>query len=218
MSSAVESAMSIDEIFKKLPADETHHMRRVGVLVDLFSQKLSCCGFFSESFQEYQDYGRAAVYHDIGKYWIPEAVLTKPGRLTEEERAIMCEHPSLAKKLFMWILHGYISGVPECLVLPAMDAAIYHHEWWNGGGYPYGIKGEEIPLLARITSICDAYDAMTSDRCYRPAHCHEFACYELKRNAGIQFDPQLTPLFLEESFDPSAIAQKQFSLLQHSSP
>ncbi|HBR08981.1 MAG TPA: phosphohydrolase, partial [Clostridiales bacterium] len=72
----------------------------------------------------------------------------------------------------------------------------YHHEWWNGTGYPYGISYDAIPLIARITTVCDAYDAMTSSRIYRESHSHDHARQELKQYAGIQFDPELVRVFL----------------------
>ena len=74
------------------------------------------------------------------------------------------------------------------------------HEWWNGNGYPYGIKCERIPLIARITSVCDVYDAITGDRSYRRARSHEYACSEIEANAGTQFDPVLAKLFLDNEF------------------
>ena len=77
-----------------------------------------------------------------------------------------------------------------------MATAIYHHEWWNGNGYPFGIDGKKIPLIARITSTCDAYDAMTSQRTYRHAPSHDYACQELSENAKTQFDPFLVSIFL----------------------
>ena len=117
----------------------------------------------------------------------------------------MKKHTLCAQVLFNDIDHGKIIGMPPHLVRPARDAAVYHHEWWDGQGYPYGIRGKEIPLIARITSVCDAYDAMTSNRCYRRARTHSEACRELETCSGTQFDPVLVRLFLDSDKEISEI-------------
>jgi len=213
MALTCESEISVFRIFEALPAEETQHMRRVGILVDLFTRQLCEHGLLTEQSQECRFYGPAASYHDIGKAWIPKRILTKPGRLTDVERAIITEHPVFAQKLFDQIKAGFISGIPVRLIKPATDSAVYHHEWWNGNGYPYGIKTTDIPLIARITAICDAYDAMTSNRAYRKAHTHDFACCELQKNLGTQFDPQLVPVFLGSDINLSAVTIKVLSFL-----
>lgn len=171
-------------------------MLRVGSLVERFTQMLQACGFFRGGFEKYEYFGSAAVYHDIGKAWIPHSILTKPAKLTREEILIMRRHPALGHSLLGRVRRGLVSGIPNHLVLPATVSASYHHEWWDGGGYPYGLCALEIPLLARITAICDAYDAMTSDRSYRKGHSKEFARRELASCSGTQFDPELVSLFL----------------------
>lgn len=198
MVNALEPMSSVTEILKLLPAEEMQHMKRVGILVDRFTEKLLLCDLLNECFEGYEFFGKAAFYHDIGKAWIPNRILTKPDRLTEPERLIICNHPVFAHKLFGQIRQGLISGIPEHLYQLAMDSAMYHHEWWNGNGYPYGIRHYEIPLIARITSICDAFDAMTSTRIYRKSHSCEHACQELKKCAGTQFDPELVKVFLSD--------------------
>lgn len=201
MVNALESMSSVTEILKLLPAEEMQHMKRVGILVDRFTEKLLLYDSFNECFEGRKCYGNAAFYHDIGKAWIPNSILTKPDRLTEQERFIICNHPVFAQRLFAQIRQGLISGIPEYMFQLAMDSAMYHHEWWNGNGYPYGIKRYDIPLIARITSICDAFDAMTSNRIYRKSHSKEHACQELKRCAGTQFDPVLVKAFLDDGTD-----------------
>lgn len=176
-------------------------MLRVGVLVDRFTEKLQSSGLMNECIGGYKFFGSAAFYHDIGKAWIPQSILAKPDRLTEPEKHIMRNHPIFAQKLFEQIKLGRISGIPEYLIPTAMDSAMFHHEWWNGNGYPYGISRYEIPLVARITCICDAYDAMTSNRIYRKRHSHEYACWQLNECAGIQFDPELVKIFYDAKID-----------------
>jgi len=124
-------------------------------------------------------------FHDIGKVGIPDEILFKPGRLTADEFEIMKRHCEI----------GYRIAQSSSDLAPIADWILKHQEWWNGQGYPLGIKGEEIPLPCRILAIVDAYDAMTNDRPYREAMHHEAAIAELDRCAGTQFDPSLVGLF-----------------------
>ncbi|MEA4895077.1 MAG: HD domain-containing protein [Oscillospiraceae bacterium] len=202
MSNASKIIGSVTEILEGLPVEELQHMRRVGTLVGCFTERLGACGFPDVSADEYRLFGSAAFYHDIGKAWIPHGILTKPDLLTECEMLVVRRHPVFARRLFEQIRLGIISGMPEQLLQLAEDSAVYHHEFWNGSGYPYGISCVNIPLIARITKICDAYDAMTSDRIYRKGHSREHARQELKQYAGIQFDPELVDNFLTAEADP----------------
>ncbi|QIB67993.1 HD domain-containing protein [Aminipila butyrica] len=186
----------IAEILKLLPTEETHHMLRVGILVEHFTQELLAHGVIKDPCKNCKYFGAAAFYHDIGKAWIPHEILTKPDKLTETETLIMRNHPVFAQKLFVQLNRGIIVGIPEHLIQLARDAAMYHHEWWDGNGYPYGMKQDEIPLIASITSICDAYDAMTSNRVYRNRHSRDHAHKELLKHAGTQFNPHLVQAFL----------------------
>lgn len=129
---------------------------------------------------------QAGLMHDIGKLGC-HTNLNKPGRLTEEEYEIFKKHPEYGKQILEPIpfLHPLIPGV------------YLHHERWDGNGYPLGLKGKEIPLMARILAVADAYDAMTSDRAYRKALKHSIALGELKRCSGTQFDPEAVEAFLE---------------------
>ena len=127
-----------------------------------------------------------AKFHDIGKVGIPDRILFKPGRLTGEESKEMQRHSEIG--------HRIAQSAPD--LLPIADHILRHHEWWNGGGYPLGLKGDDIPLECRILAIADAYDAMTSDRPYRNAMSQEEAFIELVNNSGIQFDPKLVPIFI----------------------
>lgn len=129
----------------------------------------------------------AALLHDIGKIGINEKILTKPGRLTDEEYQEMKKHPEIAYQILS----------PIEFLIPVAKMIRYHHEWYNGMGYPEGLKGEEIPLGSRIVSVIDAWDAMTSDRPYRKALSKEQAIEELKRGSGKQFDPKVVNAFLE---------------------
>jgi len=128
-----------------------------------------------------------ALLHDIGKIGTPDNILFKPTKLTEEEWEIMKKHSEEGYKM--------AKNIPQ--LVPIARDILYHHERWDGTGYPKGLKGKEIPILSRIISIIDAYDVMLSDRPYRKALSKEEAIQELKENAGTQFDPELVERFLK---------------------
>jgi len=134
-----------------------------------------------------------AQFHDIGKVGIPDRILFKAGPLTPEEVAEMRRHCEIGHRIAL--------SAPD--LIPIADWILKHHEWWNGEGYPLGLKGEEIPLECRILAIADAYDTMTNDRPYRKAMTHREAITELKTYAGIQFDPALVEVFVQ-LFDQQA--------------
>ncbi|MGQ9558194.1 MAG: CHASE4 domain-containing protein [Desulfurispora sp.] len=127
-----------------------------------------------------------ARYHDIGKVGVPDSILFKPGPLVGAELAEMRRHCETGYRI--------AQAIPE--LQPVAEWILKHHEWWNGQGYPLGLRGEEIPLPCRLLAIADAYDAMTSHQPYRPALSPEHAAAEIKRCAGTQFDPALAELFL----------------------
>jgi HD-GYP domain-containing protein (c-di-GMP phosphodiesterase class II) len=129
---------------------------------------------------------RGALLHDIGKMGIPDNILLKPGKLTEEEWVIMKQHPVYARDLLYPIEH----------LRPAIDIPLYHHEKWDGTGYPKGLKGEEIPLAARIFSVVDVWDALCSDRPYRPGWPKEKVREYIRSNVGTQFDAGVVEMFL----------------------
>ena len=126
-----------------------------------------------------------SLLHDIGKIGVPDSILRKPGKLTEEEWVLMREHPTHGQQ----ILHGieFLAG--------AARVVAQHHEKWDGSGYPLGLKAEAIDLCARIFSVADAFDAMTSDRVYRRGKSYEAAARELDEWVGRQFDPEVVKAF-----------------------
>jgi len=128
----------------------------------------------------------ASILHDVGKVGVSEATLRKPGPLTEEEWAEVREHPAIGARIVRSMRFGQ-------QIAPIVRS---HHEHWDGRGYPDGLKGKEIPIEARIVTLVDAYDAMSTDRSYRAALSPEVIRAELEQNAGRQFDPDLTALLL----------------------
>ncbi|GAB4503242.1 MAG: hypothetical protein Fur0043_02340 [Anaerolineales bacterium] len=130
---------------------------------------------------------RGAILHDIGKMGIPDHILHKPGPLTDEEWDIMRQHPVYARELLS----------PIEYLAPAMEIPCYHHERWDGSGYPLGLHAANIPLSARLFAIVDVYDALTSNRPYRPAWSKAAAIAYIREQAGILFDPQVVEIFIQ---------------------
>jgi putative nucleotidyltransferase with HDIG domain len=128
----------------------------------------------------------AALLHDIGKISIPDRVLNKKGKLSKEDWEAIKTHPRLGASI--------VSSIPN--LVPCVSSILHHHERWDGGGYPEGLKGEEIPLEARILAVADSFEAMTSARPYRSALSIEDVIRELRQCAGLQFDPKLVEIFI----------------------
>jgi diguanylate cyclase (GGDEF)-like protein len=142
----------------------------------------------------------AALLHDLGKIAIPEAILDKPSTLSDAEWQAIGEHPRIGQ-----VILEQASNLRE-----AIPVVLHHHERFNGGGYPHGLRGSEIPLGARIVAVADAYHAMVHDRPYKSALSHEAALAELRRHAGTQFDPAVVDLFCAiyaESVPPDGLEQ-----------
>lgn len=157
------------------------HSNNVSVLSEALARK---AGFDDQKIEIVRN---AGLLHDIGKVGIPESVLSKPGFLTAEEYEMMKGHVVQSINI--------IKHIPN--LIDTVPVVISHHERYDGKGYPRGINGENIPVLGRIICIADAFDAMTTDRPYRKGLTLEQAVYELKKNAGTQFDPTLVDLFIE---------------------
>jgi len=132
-----------------------------------------------------EDIGRGALLHDIGKIGVPDCILLKPGPLTHAEWVEMRRHPEVG--------YHILSAID--FLRPAAEIVLAHQERWDGGGYPYKLRGEQIPLGARIFGIADTLDAMTSDRPYRKAATFIQARLEISRCAGTQFDPRCVDAF-----------------------
>ena len=128
---------------------------------------------------------RGVLLHDIGKMGIPDSILLKPYQLNAEEWEIMHQHPKFAYELLS----------PIEYLRPALDIPYCHHEKWDGTGYPRGLKGEQIPLAARLFAVVDVWDALRSDRPYRKAWAEETVREHIRSLAGIQFDPHAVELF-----------------------
>ncbi len=179
------------------------YLATVGVLADAIEVKDFSLGGHSEEVSSYvaavagrfdfpqrrrEELLFGSLLHDIGKIGISERILLKPAALTPEERAVIELHPLIGRRL--------IEQVPA--LRPISPAVLHHHERFDGGGYPSGLRGEEIPLEARIICVADCFSAMVSERPYRGPMTMDDACAELERNAGTQFDPEVVRIFVEE--------------------
>lgn len=162
------------------------HSQRVAELSRALAQKI---GLPDEQCERIYLSG---LLHDVGKIGVPEAVLTKPGRLTDEEFTLIKKHPEIGAQIL-----GNIKQLQD--ILPGV---LYHHERWDGKGYPHMLAGDKIPLLGRIICVADSFDAMTSTRTYRAARSLEAVLQEIDRCAGAQFDPALAKVFTTLDFAP----------------
>lgn len=159
------------------------HIFRIGYLAEALALKMGQGESFARLLRS------AAPMHDIGKIGIPDHVLKKQGPLTVEERAIMNRHPEIGADIL-----GR-SNIP--LFMLAAEVALCHHERWNGLGYPRGLKGEDIPISARIVAVADFFDALAMDRCYRPAFAPEVALGMLQAESDKAFDPLVVQTFTD---------------------
>jgi putative two-component system response regulator len=161
--------------------DTHHHTQRVGSLATMIAREL---GLPDREIATLRD---AAPLHDIGKVGISEQILRKPGPLTPEERAAMMQHVEIGSKI--------LAGTRSPVLLLADEIARYHHERWDGNGYLTGVRGEQIPLCARITQVADVFDALTHERPYKAAWPLERARAEIASGAGSAFDPRVAAAF-----------------------
>ncbi len=177
-------ALSVQAMLTSLQAKDEYtygHSMRVGHYAKLLARHM---GLSEERAELIEQAGRL---HDIGKVGMPDDILKKPAGLQIEEILVMQRHPTLG---------GEILETLELLGC-VRNGAVYHHERFDGSGYPFRLKGQEIPLETRIISVVDTYDAMTSTRPYRAALAHQIAVREIERGAGTQFDPAIVDAFLD---------------------
>ncbi len=186
--------------------DTGHHVVRVGRYAGLIAQSL---GYDAEYVDRLE---QAAQLHDVGKIGIPDEILRKPDKLTEAEFELIQKHSGFGKRVLQRLSpqeetalrhHAHIGArVLEIGSSPIIDMAtriaLAHHEWWDGGGYPLGLKGEDIPLEARITAVADVFDALSTKRCYKEAYSFDKCITIMEGEKGTHFDPRLLDAFIAQ--------------------
>ena len=176
--------------------DTSEHINRIGLYCEVIAKKLNLAK------NEIYILKNASAMHDIGKLGVPDNVLLKPGKLNSEERKIIETHPAIGAA----ILKNPTSKIMEI----GAEISLYHHEKWDGTGYPKKLKGEEIPLHARIVAIVDVFDALLSKRCYKQPYSFEKTKRIILEGKGSSFDPKLVDIF-EECFDELVKISKNYS-------
>ncbi len=159
------------------------HVQRMSHICSLLAEKRG----MGKEYSELMLY--ASTMHDVGKIGIPDSILLKPSKLSQEEWQLMRQHPTIGARI--------IGNNPSKLITLARETALYHHEKWDGSGYPHGLVGEQIPIAARIAAVSDVFDALTSERPYKRAWPVEKAITILQEEAGKHFEPLCVELFLD---------------------
>jgi putative two-component system response regulator len=193
-SSQMATIYALIKLSESRDDDTGSHIERTASFCRLLAQKIQfipqyadvVTGTFIETIY------KASPLHDIGKVGIPDSILIKPGKLTDEEFAVMKTHVQIGYDTLSKVVQQYDRN--EFLRM-GMDIALYHHEKWNGGGYNNGLKGDEIPLSARIMALSDVYDALRSKRVYKDAFSHEKSMEIIISSQGSHFDPALVDVF-----------------------
>ena len=196
--------MSLADMVEGRDSDTGNHVRKTAAYCRIILEGLKRKGYYSDQLTDkfVYDVERSAPLHDIGKIAVSDVILNKPGRLTDEEFSIMKTHTTEGKELLDRVIES-VEG--ESYLEEGRNLAAYHHEKWNGSGYPEGLAGEEIPLSARIMAIADVFDALTSRRCYKDPMSFEKAVNIIKEDAGTHFDPKCAEAFLDSLDEVKAV-------------
>ena len=171
------------------------HVHKTAAYVKIIVEEMKRLGYYKDQLTDefVHNVINSAPLHDIGKISVPDNILNKPGKLTDEEFAAMKSHTTEGAK----VLQETIDMVPEsCYLEEAKNLAAYHHEKWNGKGYPFGLEGEQIPLSARIMAVADVFDALVSSRSYKKPFSFDMAMNIIREDAGTHFDPLVAQAFL----------------------
>ncbi|MBQ7201065.1 MAG: HD domain-containing protein, partial [Eubacterium sp.] len=199
--------ITMADMVESRDSDTGAHVQKTAAYVKIIVEGLEKKGYYPHKITPKfkSDVVRSAPLHDIGKIHIPDNVLNKPGKLTKEEFEIMKTHTTAGRR----ILENAISTTEgDNYLKEARNMAAYHHERWDGKGYPEGIHGEVIPLSARIMSVADVFDALTSPRVYKPAFPLEEAISIMEEGKGTQFDPKCVEVFFEALPEVKVILRK----------
>lgn len=197
---ALQTAMinvMADLVESRDPSTGTH-IKNTADYVQIIVDQLKKENIYADKLtNEYMmDVVASAPLHDVGKIMVPDAILNKPGKLTDEEYDRMKIHTSEGAKIIDDVI-SRVGGIKSGYLEEAKNMAHYHHEKWNGKGYPEGLSGEDIPLSARIMAVADVFDALVSRRCYKPPFSFEEAMNIIKKDSGTHFDPNVVKAFVD---------------------
>ena len=189
--------MEFAEVVEARDKSTGNHIKKTAAYVEALAEQLKKEGKFADVLTEdfVQKLKRAAPLHDIGKIAVSDLILNKPGKLTDEEFAIMKSHTTEGWKILTKMVADAGDTIDANYLNESIDMAHYHHEKWDGTGYPTGIKGEEIPLSARIMAVADVFDALVAERVYKKPFTYEKAMAIITEGAGKHFDPTIVETF-----------------------
>lgn len=188
--------MTMADMVEGRDSDTGNHIRKTAAYARIIMDGLRDRGYYADQLTDkfVYDVERSAPLHDIGKISVSDVILNKPGKLTDEEFEIMKTHTTAGKELLDKVIKT-VNG--ESYLDEGRNLAAYHHEKWNGTGYPEGLAGEDIPLSARIMAIADVFDALSSKRCYKDAFPFDKAVSIIKEDSGTHFDPKCVEAFMD---------------------
>ena len=192
--------LSSGEHSTKLEKEVWVHSYRVAVYMQNIVQEIALYGEYpeKEKLPSMEEAFFAGLLHDSGKLYVPSEILFKPSSLTIDEMSIMQQHPLWGKetieKMLSTINDIDMKRKKEC----AVRAALFHHEYWNGKGYPLGVGGKNIPLIARICAVADVFDALTTERSYKKAWSRQDALKSINEQSGFKFDPTLLSFIMKD--------------------
>jgi HD-GYP domain-containing protein (c-di-GMP phosphodiesterase class II) len=199
--------ITMADMVENRDADTGFHIQKTADYVRIILDGLKRKGYYSNRLTDkyINDVYISAPLHDIGKIRIPDAVLNKPGKLTDDEYEVMKTHTTAGREIIEKAI-TIVKG--DSYLKEARNMAGYHHEKWDGTGYPEGLSGEVIPLSARIMAVADVFDAVSSKRVYKPAMSFEKAISIIEEGSGTHFDPKCVEVFIEASEEVKSVMKK----------
>jgi HD-GYP domain-containing protein (c-di-GMP phosphodiesterase class II) len=189
--------MEFAEVVEARDKSTGNHIKKTAEYVEAIARQLKAEGKFTDVLTDayIEKLKRAAPLHDIGKIAVSDLILNKPGKLTDEEFTIMKSHTTEGWKILVKMLEDAGDTIDADYLNESIDMAHFHHEKWDGTGYPTRIKGEEIPLSARIMAVADVFDALVAERVYKKPFTYEKAMAIITEGAGKHFDPDIVEAF-----------------------